>query len=114
MFASYLDNIENGPVKIPFLERGQTQNVTLRIEISSQLQIGTYNVTLNYVYSDALGREYQGSNNVLVTVVTVSIAASSTAGLYYAIAAIVVVAAVGISGFMLWKQKRNRPPPPPP
>jgi hypothetical protein len=68
--ALYLDDKENGPVEIPFLERGRSLFSNLRIEASQFVENGTYNVTLNFSYTDGLGKSYQGSNEVLVFVET--------------------------------------------
>jgi hypothetical protein len=109
LIISFLDNKENGPVEIPFLERGQTQNTTMRIELSSQLQSGTYNVTLNYVYSDGLTRPYQGSNYVLVSVFDGSTIPVSTPLYIYSVAFLVSFAFEILIAIFLRRRRRRIP-----
>lgn len=66
--AVYLGGIKDGPVVIPFLERGRKYVGTIRLETSPQIRNGTYNVLLRYQYRDATGHIYHGSENISVQV----------------------------------------------
>ena len=67
LLAIYLDNKENGPVEIPFLERGRLQQSELLIERSYQLPNGNYTLTLNFSYKDAIGKTYEDSAFVFLS-----------------------------------------------
>jgi hypothetical protein len=66
MIATYLDGRENGPVEIPFLERGREVTVELTIETHPQISEGDYDVSINLQYSDGIGGTYEMSNFVNV------------------------------------------------
>ena len=68
LLVVYLDSREKGPVEIPFLERDREFPLVLRVETSPRISNGTYNVTLNFQYKDAIGKTYADSTNVEVSV----------------------------------------------
>ena len=68
LLAVYIDSREKGPIEIPPLERGRELPYVLRVETSPRISNGTYNVTLNFQYKDAIGKTYADSTNVEVSV----------------------------------------------
>jgi hypothetical protein len=60
--AAYLDDKEGGPIEIPFLERSHNITCKFKIEVSPELEVGPYNLTLNSIYTDGIGNSYQKSN----------------------------------------------------
>jgi len=78
LLTAYLDGRENGPIDIPFLERGRTDSIwALKIDTSPQIENDTYSVILNCTYRDGLGRIFEDST--VITVYVGQMGASSIA-----------------------------------
>ena len=68
LIAVYLDTREKGPLTIQYLEQGKEQQQTMSVETSPQITNGTYDVKVNFEYTDALGRIYHDSTEFQVLV----------------------------------------------
>jgi len=106
--AVYLNGIRNGPIEIPFLDRGANKTVFLRVETSPRITGGSYNVTLSFTYADSLGGRYSGSTNVEVDVCRVSEVCPVPAGnIIPGVVGIVAVLAVGLVLVLLLLGRRR-------
>jgi len=68
LIAVHLDGREKGPLKIQYLEEGNEQLQTMSVETSPQITNGTYNIKVNFEYTDAWGKIHQDSTEVQVLV----------------------------------------------
>jgi hypothetical protein len=68
LLAVYLDDMERGPIEIPFLDTGRQSTVFVRIESSPLIKNGTYEVSLDYTYKDAFENTHLGSTSLQVLV----------------------------------------------
>jgi len=68
LLAVYLDDMERGPVEIPFLDTSRQSIVFVRIESSPLIKNGTYEVSLDYTYKDAFENIHLGSTSLQVFV----------------------------------------------